>query len=142
MKASFIVNPSGQISHADVPLSVNHSEDLVAVTLYEAISLVLTREMADTLAKALRNVWVIKIHGFGSRKIEAIKWVREVSGLGLKEAKDLVEASEHYPQVVREFDSRDHAEAMVETAPNLQSSYEYTYPAYRLANYLSVEPVE
>lgn len=32
------------------------------------------------------------LKGFGDKKIEVIKLVREITGLGLKEAKDLVEA--------------------------------------------------
>ncbi|EPG64580.1 ribosomal protein L7/L12 [Leptospira wolffii serovar Khorat str. Khorat-H2] len=32
------------------------------------------------------------LKGFGDKKIEVIKVVREITGLGLKEAKDLVEA--------------------------------------------------
>jgi large subunit ribosomal protein L7/L12 len=36
---------------------------------------------------------------FGANKVSVIKAVREVTGLGLKEAKDLVEGA---PQVVKE----------------------------------------
>ncbi|MDV6235898.1 50S ribosomal protein L7/L12 [Leptospira ellisii] len=34
----------------------------------------------------------VVLKGFGDKKIEVIKLVREITGLGLKEAKDLVEA--------------------------------------------------
>ncbi|TGK04328.1 MULTISPECIES: 50S ribosomal protein L7/L12 [Leptospira] len=34
----------------------------------------------------------VVLKGFGDKKIEVIKVVREITGLGLKEAKDLVEA--------------------------------------------------
>lgn len=45
----------------------------------------------------------------GAEKIKVIKVVREITGLGLKEAKDLVEAA---PKVVKEACSKDEAEKM------------------------------
>ena len=46
----------------------------------------------------------------GSEKIKVIKVVREITGLGLKEAKDLVDNA---PKTVKEAVSKDDAEAMV-----------------------------
>ena len=45
----------------------------------------------------------------GANKINVIKVVREVTGLGLKEAKDLVDGA---PKAVKEAVSKDDAEAM------------------------------
>jgi large subunit ribosomal protein L7/L12 len=45
----------------------------------------------------------------GEKKIQVIKVVREVTSLGLKEAKDLVDGA---PKVVREAVSKDEAEAI------------------------------
>ncbi len=47
--------------------------------------------------------------GFGDKKIQVIKVVRELTGLGLKEAKDLVEG---VPKPVKEGVSKDDAAAM------------------------------
>jgi large subunit ribosomal protein L7/L12 len=47
--------------------------------------------------------------GFGDKKIQVIKVVRELTGLGLKEAKDLVEG---VPKSVKEGVSKDEAAAM------------------------------
>jgi large subunit ribosomal protein L7/L12 len=44
---------------------------------------------------------------FGDKKIEVIKEVRAITGLGLKEAKDLVEGA---PKTVKEAASKDEAE--------------------------------
>lgn len=44
----------------------------------------------------------------GGNKVSAIKAVREITGLGLKEAKDLVESA---PKAVKEGVSKDDAEA-------------------------------
>ena len=46
---------------------------------------------------------------FGSSKLGVIKVVREITGLGLKEAKDLVEGA---PKALKEGCSKDEAEAI------------------------------
>lgn len=48
--------------------------------------------------------------GFGEKKIQVIKAVREVTSLGLKEAKELVESA---PKPVKEGIPKDEAEAIV-----------------------------
>ena len=50
---------------------------------------------------------VLKV--FGEKKVEVIKAVRAITGLGLKEAKDLVEGA---PQIVKEAVSKADAEKM------------------------------
>jgi large subunit ribosomal protein L7/L12 len=49
----------------------------------------------------------VVLASFGDNKIPVIKAIREVTGLGLKEAKDLVEAA---PTTVKEGVSKDEAE--------------------------------
>jgi large subunit ribosomal protein L7/L12 len=49
------------------------------------------------------------LQSFGANKINVIKVVREVTALGLKEAKDLVEAA---PKAVKEGISKDEAETV------------------------------
>lgn len=51
----------------------------------------------------------VEVTSAGASKINAIKVVREVTGLGLKEAKDLVDAA---PKVIKEKISKADAEAM------------------------------
>jgi large subunit ribosomal protein L7/L12 len=51
----------------------------------------------------------VVLTSFGANKVSVIKAVREVTGLGLKEAKDLVEGA---PQVVKEGISKPDAEAL------------------------------
>jgi len=51
----------------------------------------------------------VVLTSFGANKVAVIKIVREVTGLGLKEAKDLVEGA---PQVLKEGVSKDDAEAL------------------------------
>ncbi len=49
------------------------------------------------------------LSAFGEKKINVIKEVRAITGLGLKEAKDLVEAA---PSPVKEDVTKDEADAM------------------------------
>ena len=46
---------------------------------------------------------------FGAKKLDVIKAVREITGLGLKDAKDLVEGA---PKAVKEGVSKEDAEAL------------------------------
>jgi large subunit ribosomal protein L7/L12 len=49
----------------------------------------------------------VVLASFGEKKINVIKEVRAITGLGLKEAKDLVESA---PKAVKEAVSKDEAE--------------------------------
>ncbi|MCD8037084.1 MAG: 50S ribosomal protein L7/L12 [Clostridiales bacterium] len=51
----------------------------------------------------------VELSEIGSEKIKVIKVVREVTGLGLKEAKELVDGA---PKVVKEGASKEDAEAI------------------------------
>ena len=51
----------------------------------------------------------VVLTSFGEKKINVIKEVRVITGLGLKEAKDLVEGA---PQPVKEGATKDEAEAI------------------------------
>ncbi|MDO5455964.1 MAG: 50S ribosomal protein L7/L12 [Eubacteriales bacterium] len=49
----------------------------------------------------------VELTSFGAQKIKVIKVVREITGLGLKEAKEAVEGA---PKVIKEAVSKDEAE--------------------------------
>ena len=49
------------------------------------------------------------LKGFGAKKLDVIKAVREITGLGLKEAKEMVEGA---PKAVKEGVSKDEAESV------------------------------
>ena len=53
--------------------------------------------------------FTVVLKAFGEKKVEVIKAVRAITGLGLKEAKDLVEGA---PQTVKEAVSKADAEKM------------------------------
>jgi len=61
-------------------------------------------------APAAKTEFTVSLDGFdAAKKINVIKVVREITGLGLKEAKDLVEGA---PKAVKENVSKDEAEAI------------------------------
>ncbi len=52
----------------------------------------------------------IELKEVGAKKIEVIKVVRDITGKGLKEAKDLVDAAATAPQMVKENAKKEEAE--------------------------------
>ncbi len=64
-------------------------------------------EQAEAPSAEEKTEFTVTLKSFGEKKIEVIKAVREVTTLGLKQAKDLVEAA---PQVVKEGVPKEEAE--------------------------------
>jgi large subunit ribosomal protein L7/L12 len=61
---------------------------------------------AAAAPKEEQTEFTVQLDNFGAEKIKVIKVVREITGLGLKEAKDLVEGA---PKAVKENVSKDDA---------------------------------
>jgi large subunit ribosomal protein L7/L12 len=61
----------------------------------------------DAAAEEEKTAFDVVLEGFGDNKIAVIKVVRELTGLGLKEAKDVVEGA---PKAVIEGAAKDKAE--------------------------------
>lgn len=66
-------------------------------------------EQAAVTAAEEKTEFTVTLKSFGEKKIEVIKAVREVTTLGLKQAKDLVEAA---PQVVKEGVPKEEADTI------------------------------
>lgn len=62
---------------------------------------------APAAAAEEKTEFDVVLASFGAKKLDVIKAVREITGLGLKEAKDLVEGA---PKTVKEGVSKDEAE--------------------------------
>src|SRR5215204_6010213 len=82
---------------------------LKGMTLLEASQLVKDLEETFGVSAAAAAVAAPAAAGGGGNKINVIKVVREVTALGLKEAKDLVEAA---PKAVKEGISKEEAETI------------------------------
>lgn len=59
--------------------------------------------------KEEKTTFTVELTGGGSQKIQVIKVLREITSLGLKEAKDLVDGA---PKIVKEGVSKEEAEEM------------------------------
>jgi large subunit ribosomal protein L7/L12 len=70
---------------------------------------VATQAGGDTDAEE-KSSFDIELSGVGDKKIEVIKIVRDITGKGLKEAKDLVDGAINSPQIVSEGVSKEDAE--------------------------------
>ena len=62
------------------------------------------------LAEEEKSVFNIELKNVGEKKIEVIKVVRDLTGKGLKEAKDLVDAVATGPQMLKENAKKEEAE--------------------------------
>ncbi len=62
---------------------------------------------ASAAAQEEKTEFTVVLTNAGANKIQAIKVVREITGLGLKEAKDLVEAA---PKPIKENVTKEQAE--------------------------------
>jgi large subunit ribosomal protein L7/L12 len=62
---------------------------------------------ADAAAAEEQHEFDVVLEGIGDKKIQVIKVVRAITGLGLKEAKELVESA---PKALKEAISKDEAD--------------------------------
>ena len=65
----------------------------------------------DEVIEEAQTEFTVTLSSFGANKINVIKAVREVTSLGLKESKDLVEGA---PKPVKENVSKDEAQSVKE----------------------------
>jgi len=81
----------------------------VAVGTVPAAAAAPGSQPAEVATEEEKTEFTVVLKSIGEKKIEVIKAVREVTDLGLKQAKDLVEAA---PQVVKESISKEEANTM------------------------------
>ena len=65
---------------------------------------------AGAAAEAEKSEYDVVMTSFGDKKLDVIKVVREITGMGLKDAKDLVD---NCPKTLKEAVSKEDAEKMV-----------------------------
>ena len=76
---------------------------------------------AEAAAAEEKTEFDVVLTSFGSQKVPVIKAVREITGLGLKEAKDLVEG---VPSNVKEAVSKEESEEIVKKLEEAGASVE------------------
>ena len=63
----------------------------------------------DPIPPKKKTEFDVELTGFGSQKVKVIKAIREITGLGLREAKEFVEAA---PKIIKEGVSIEEAETL------------------------------
>jgi large subunit ribosomal protein L7/L12 len=101
-----IVNAVAAMSVTEVVELVKAIEEKFGVS---AAAAVVAAGPAAAAAVEEQTEFTVKLASFGENKVNVIKVIREITGLGLKEAKDLVEGA---PSTVKEGVSKADAEAI------------------------------
>jgi large subunit ribosomal protein L7/L12 len=82
-------------------------EDTFGVTAAAPVAMAVAAPGAGAAAAEEKTEFDVTLASVGDKKIEVLKVVREVTGLGLKEAKDLVDAA---PKTLKEKVKKEEAE--------------------------------
>ena len=86
-------------------------EEEFGVTAAAPVAVVAAGGAADAPAAAEQSEFTVVLKSAGAKKIEVIKVVKDLTGLGLKEAKELVDGA---PSNLKENVSKEDAEAIKE----------------------------
>lgn len=96
-------------------------EDKWGVTAAAPVAMAAVAGAAPAAAAEEQTEFTVVLAAAGDKKIEVIKEVRAITGLGLKEAKDLVEAA---PKPVKEAVSKDEANKIKEVLEKVGAKVE------------------
>ena len=86
-------------------------EEEFGVSAAAPVGVVAAAGAAAAPAAEEKTEFDVVLKSFGAKKLDVIKAVREITGLGLKEAKEMVEGA---PKTVKEGVSKDEAEKVKE----------------------------
>lgn len=101
-----VLNAIAEMSVMEVVELIEAMEEKFGVTAAAAVAVAAPAAAAVAVAEE-KSEFNVVLTGFGDKKVGVIKAVREVTGLGLKEAKDLVEGA---PAAIKEGVSKQEAE--------------------------------
>ncbi|HET8940539.1 MAG TPA: 50S ribosomal protein L7/L12 [Rudaea sp.] len=103
-----ILDAIGNMSLIDVTDLVKMMEDKFGVSAAAPVAVAAAGGAAAAAAPAeAQTEFTVALKSIGEKKVEVIKAVRSITGLGLKEAKDLVESA---PANVKEDVSKEDAD--------------------------------
>ena len=99
-----IINAIKELTVVELNDLVKKSEEVFGVSAAAAVS---AGPVGPVEVVEEKTEFDVELTAIGSEKIKVIKVVREITGLGLKEAKDLVDGA---PKIVKEQAQKDDAE--------------------------------
>lgn len=108
-KFQSIVSEIEKMSVLDLSELVKVLEENFGVSAAAPAMMMAAPAAAGAAAAEEKSTFTVEITAVGESKINVIKAVREVTGLGLKEAKDIVDAA---PKAVKEGASKAEADDM------------------------------
>ena len=101
-----ILNAIGNMSLIDITDLVKMMEDKFGVSAAAPVAAAAGPAAAAAAPVEEKTEFTVALKATGEKKVEVIKAVRAITGLGLKEAKDLVESA---PATVKEGVNKDDA---------------------------------
>ena len=99
----------GNMTVLEIVDLISAMEEKFGVSAAAAVAAAPAAAAAEAAAEEVKDEFNVMMTSFGANKVGVIKVVRALTGLGLKEAKDLVEG---VPATVKEDASKDEAEKM------------------------------
>jgi len=102
-----ILNAIAEMSVMEVVELVEAMEEKFGVTAAAAVAVAAPAAGGDAAAAVEQTEFDVVLTGAGEKKVNVIKVVRGVTGLGLKEAKEMVDGA---PATVKEGASKEEAE--------------------------------
>lgn len=102
-----ILNAIAEMSVMDVVALVEAMEEKFGVSAAAAVAAAPAAAGGDAAAAEEKTEFDVVLTGPGEKKVNVIKAVRELTGLGLKEAKEMVDGA---PSTIKEAASKDEAE--------------------------------
>ena len=102
-----ILEGISSMSVLDLSELIKEMEEKFGVSAVAAVAAAAPAAAGGEAAADEKSEFDLHLTGIGENKVNVIKAVREITGLGLKEAKDIVDAA---PKVVKEALAKDVAE--------------------------------
>ena len=104
-----IIDAVAELSVLELSELIKDMEEKFGVSAAAAVAVAGPAAAADAGAAEEKTDFDVVLANFGEKKVGVIKAVRAITGLGLKEAKDLVEAA---PSTVKEGVTKEESEEM------------------------------
>jgi len=109
IKKEDILNAISEMSVMDIVELVKEMEEKFGVSAAAAVQVAAPAAAEAGAAEEQKDEFTVVLSSFGSNKVSVIKVVRAATGLGLKEAKDLVESA---PANIKEGVKKEEAEEL------------------------------
>lgn len=104
-----ILDGISAMSVMDVVDLIKMMEEKFNVTAAAAVAVAAPAAVAETAAVAEQTEFSVRLKDSGEKKVNVIKVIRTITGLGLKEAKDLVDGA---PAMVKEGISKEDSQSI------------------------------